>query len=152
LGIRFGDSQQVFREKCYALNQQHLATEGDSFWVRYLFPDSSKDNSPGMKLLFFPAFDEKNILIGLDLKFSYLGWAPWNSELQADRLQEKIKPLLMKWYGGNEFVVAHVNGKDIPVKLDGNRRIMIYTAPPEHVMVRVQDILHPIFSHSNDKP
>ena len=151
LGIRFGDTQQVFRDKCFALNRQHLAIEGDSFWVRYLFPDSSKDNSPKMKLLFLPTFDEKNTVAGLDLKFSYAGWAPWNAELQSGHLEEKIKPLLMKWYGGNEFVLAHVGGKDIPVKVDGNRRIMIYNAPPEHVVVRVQDILHPMFRHNKDK-
>ena len=79
-----------------------------------------------MTLSFFPTFDEKQKLTGLDLRFNYEGWAPWNRDLQSDRLLEKVKPLLMKWYGGNDFVTAHLKEKDIPVKLDGNRRIMVY--------------------------
>jgi hypothetical protein len=149
LGIRFGDSQKVFREKCFELNRNHVVTEGQGFWVQYLLSDSIPI-SPKVKLLFFPTFDEKETLAGLDLKVSFAGWAPWNRDLQSDRLVERIKPVLMKWYGGNEFVTAHVKENEIPVKLDGNRRIMIYNSPPEHIIVRVQDILHPLYRHDKD--
>jgi len=147
LGIRLGDTQTAFRDKCFELNKERIVTEGQGFWVQYLRPDSIPI-SPKVKLLFFPTFDEKEVLSGLDLKFSFEGWAPWNKDLQSDRLMEEVKKVLMKWYGGNDFVMAHAKGNDIPVKLDGNRRIMIYNSPPEHVIVRIQDILHPMFSHT----
>lgn len=149
LGIRLGDSQKAFREKCFELNRKHMVTEGQGFWVQYLSADSLPI-TPKVKLLFFPTFDEKEILAGLDLRITYVGWAPWNQRLQSDSLVENIKPLLMKLYGGNEFVTAHVKGRDIPVKLDGNRRIMIYNSPPDYVVVRIQDILHPLYTHDKD--
>jgi hypothetical protein len=54
----------------------------------------------------------------------------------------------MEWYKGNEFVIAHVQDTEQFVKLDGNRRVVIYKLDPERVVVKVQDILHPMFRHS----
>jgi hypothetical protein len=125
-----------------------MVMEAASYWVRYIHDDSLMRKPAKMNLLFYPTFDEKQTLTGIDMKFGYEGWSPWNRNLQSDQLQGAVKRLLMKWYGGNEFLTAHVKGKDIPVKLDGNRRIMIYDSPPQHVVVRVQDILHPMFSHN----
>jgi hypothetical protein len=150
LGIRFGDTRNEFNGKCFDLNKQHLAMEGEGGSIQYLFRDSlvHRKATP-IRLLFVPAFDEKEILTNLDLKFNYVGWAPWNRHLQADSLETKIKQLLMRWYGGNEFVTAHVNDSEIPVKLDGNRRIVIYRDEPQNVVVKIQDILHPKFKHSD---
>src|SRR5258708_4139047 len=143
LGIRLGDTQKEFRAKCLELNRKHLTTEGSGYAVRYLFSDSSVHGNPAnIQLLFAPAFDEKEILTDMDLKFSYLGWAPWNRRFQSDSLKVKVMKLLMLWYGGNQFVIAHVDDTDVPVKIDGNRRILIYEDAPQIVIVRIQDILH----------
>src|SRR2546430_1472524 len=83
LGIRFGDTQKEFRAKCFELNKKHLTTEGVGFAVRYMISDSLFHKKPtGIQLLFSPAFDEKEILTDMDLKFSYSGWAPWNRQYQ----------------------------------------------------------------------
>ena len=79
----------------------------------------------------------------MDLKFNYVAWAPWNRQYQSDSLKIKIIKMLEQWYEGNKFVVAHVGGKDIPVKVDGNRRILVLEEAPQTVVVKVQDILHP---------
>jgi hypothetical protein len=149
LGIRFGDSRDEFYGKCFDLNSKHLVTQGESASVQYLFTDSLLHKEPTqIKLLFVPAFDDKSKLTNMDLKFSYLAWAPWNRHLQSDSLEVNVKKLLMNWYGGNEFVTAKVEDKDVPVKVDGNRRILVYVYDTQSIVVRVQDILHPKFQHS----
>lgn len=145
LGIAFGDTQEKFRNKCFELNRKHLATEGPGFWVQYFFTDSSFHRVPTkISLLFNPLFDRKDVLSGIDLKFGYVGWAPWNRNLQSDSLKIKVKELLTHWYKGNKFVTARVSGNEIPVKVDGNRRILIYEDAPQYVIVKIQDILNPI--------
>ena len=149
LGIRFGNTRSEFYGKCFDLNKKHLAMEGVGGSVEYLFKDSLFHREPTqIRLLFVPAFDDKEILTNMDLKFSYVAWAPWNRHLQSDSLETKIMELLMRWYGGNKFVTANVGDSKVPVKLDGNRRVLVYREDPQNVIVRVQDILHPKFKHS----
>jgi len=149
-GIRLGDSQEDFFGKCYDLNQQQLITQGPSgSSVQYLFSDSSVHNqATRMRLLFYPTFDEKARIAEMKMEFSYQGWAPWNRALQSDSLQVKIMQMLELWYGGNEFIMVKLQGADVPVKVDGNRRILLDVKDAQSVRVMVQDMLHPMFAHS----
>lgn len=153
LGINFGDTNSDFFAKCFDLNKKKLVYQGPSnSSVQYVFSDSLFHSEPTpIRLLFYPSFDENNKLSNMDMEFSYLGWAPWNRELQSDSLEVKVKELLMDWYKGNEFVMAHVDSLEIPVKLDGNRRMLLSMKDTQSVLVRVQDILHPKFKHSISK-
>ena len=149
LGIRFGNTHNEFNGKCFDLNKQHLVMEGEGHSVQYLFTDSLVHRKPTqIRLLFVPAFDDKEILSNMDLNFSYVAWAPWHRHFQADSLGTKVKKLLMLWYGGNEFVTAHVGDINLPVKVDGNRRVLVYRDDPQRVIVRIEDILHPKYRHS----
>jgi len=149
LGIRFGNTRNEFNGKCFDLNKAHLVMEGAGHSVQYLFTDSLVHQKPTqIRLLFVPAFDEKEMITNMDLNFSYAAWAPWNRPLQADSLETKVKKLLMLWYGGNEFVIANVDGKQIPVKMDGNRRVVVYRDDPQRVIVKIEDVLHPKYRHS----
>jgi hypothetical protein len=149
LGIHFKDTRNEFYGKCFDLNKQHLITEGEGFSVQYLFVDSlSHDQPTPMRLLFVPAFDDNEMLSNMDMKFNYVNWAPWDKHHQSDSLQLKVMDILMRWYGGNKFIVVDIKGNKIPIKLDGNRRLMIYKNDAQSVVVRVQDILHPKFMHS----
>ena len=132
------------------LNQQKLVTQGPKgITVQYSFTDSLVHSGPTpMRLLFTPFFDEQEKISNMSLEFSYSGWAPWNKHLQSDSLIGNVKKLAMAWYKGNEFIMASVGGKDVPVKLDGNRRVTAYTLDAQSVVLEVQDILHPKFSHS----
>jgi len=152
LGIRFGNTRNEFYGKCFDLNQQHLISQGPGgVAVQYLFTDSLVHHEPTqIRLLFVPSFDDKEILTNMDLKFNYVGWTPGNRRLQADSLEGKIMELLMHWYGGNKFVIANVGDNKVPVKLDGNRRVLVYRDDPQGVVVWIQDILHPKFKHSID--
>lgn len=149
-GIKFGDTRNDFFGKCFDLNKQRLVTQGPgNTTVQYVFKDSLVHDEPAeLRLLFYPAFDKNESIDEMGLEFSYLGWSPWNKALQSDSLKLKTMELLMLWYKGNEFVMADVNDRKIPVKLDGNRRILVYEKDPQSVAVRIQDILHPRFKHS----
>ena len=150
LGIQFGDTREIFFNKCMELNRHKLATQGPSgLRVQYLFTDSTIHKVPTeIKLLFSPDFDDKNIISEMNLEFSYTGWAPWNRHLQADSLEPKLLKIVNIWYKGNEFIIADIGGSKIPVKLDANRRLMLKKLDEQTVLVKVQDILHPRFRHS----
>jgi len=150
LGVRFGDTQNDYFGKCFDLNSKKLVTQGPSgIMVQYLFTDSVVHKEPTqMKLLFEPSFDEARKITDMEFEISYLGWAPWNEQLQSDMLEDKVMKLLLSWYGGNDFITIKLNDADTPVKLDGNRRIMVRIKDAQSVLVKVEDILHPKFKHS----
>lgn len=149
-GIKFGDTRNDFYGKCFDLNKKHLVTQGPANTsVQYLFSDSLVHDKPTqIRLLFFPEYDEKDLIAEMNMELSYPGWAPWNKSLQSDSLKVKTLELLMNWYQGNEFVTADVNNAPMSVKLDGNRRVLVYIKDAQSVGVKVQDILHPKFKHS----
>ncbi len=148
--IKFGDTRNEFYGKCFDLNKQRLVTQGPgNTSVQYLFTDSAVHKKPTeMRLLFYPLYDEKEAIIEMDMELSYPGWAPWNRALQSDSLKVKAMQLLMRWYNGNEFVTANVNDQPMSVKVDGNRRVLVYVKDAQSVAIKVQDILHPKFKHS----
>lgn len=150
LGIRFGDTKNDYFGKCYDLNKQHLVTQGSrGIAVQYLFRDSLFHREPAsIRLLFSPYFDNSNVLSNMDLEFSYTAWAPWNRPLQSDSLQKKVTRILMHWYGGNDFIQVKLDSAEVPIKLDGNRRMIVNMKDNQTVLVNVQDILHPKFIHS----
>lgn len=149
-GINLGDTRNEFYGKCFDLNKKRIVTEGPSgATVQYLFADSLVHDSPtNMRLLFIPLFDEKDVIAEINLEFSYIGWAPWNEEYQSEKLKEKVLKILMAWYKGNEFMSVKVKESYVPIKLDGNRRMIMYIKDEQNVVVKVQDILHPFFKHS----
>lgn len=153
LGISFGDTRDQFYVNCFYLNKQQLIREGPgNTSVQYLFSDSVVHTKPTkIKLLFMPTFDKDEVIAEMNMEFSYEGWAPWNRELQSDSLQVKVMQLLMNWYKGNGFVTARIKDQNIPVKVDGNRRILVFIHDPQRVVVKVQDILNPKFKHSISK-
>ena len=55
---------------------------------------------------------------------------------------------MLRWYGGNDFIIVKLSDADTPVKVDGNRRIMVRIKDAQSVLVKVEDILHPKFKHS----
>ncbi len=151
--IEFGDSREEFYQKCYRLNRRQLVSQGPgNSSVQYLFTDSVYHKEPAsLQLLFYPKFDEKQVIKSMDLELSYTGWAPWNTRLKSDSLKPKVLEMLRDWYGGNDFISVTLNKVEVPLKLDANRRIIVFTKDEEKVVVKIQDILHPEYQHSISK-
>lgn len=149
-GIKFGNSRDEFFGKCFDLNKQRLVTAGpNGTSVQYLFEDSLFHNQPTpVRMLFTPSFDKEDVIIEMTMEFTYPSWTAWDGQFQSDKLKEKVLKLLMNWYKGNEFVTAKINGDVVPVKLDGNRRMIVYPKNEQIVVVEIQDILHPKYRHS----
>jgi len=149
-GINLGDTRDEYFGKCYDLNQEKLVTEGPfGGSVQYLFKDSLfHDQVTPMRMLFIPVFDNKEFIIEINLEFSYPSWAPWNEQYQSAMLKEKVLKMIMHGYKGNDFVKATINGNEYPIKLDGNRRMIVYIKDEQNVVVKIQDILHPKYRHS----
>ncbi len=150
LGINLGDTRDEFYGKCFDLNQQHLVTQGpNGATVQFLFTDSLVHQKPTpMRLLFIPQFDDQDSIAEMNLEFSYVGWSPWNKSLQSDTLFNKVQQLLLIGYGGNRFIFPTIAGQATPVKLDANRRMIVYKKDERNVVVKVQDILNERFRHS----
>lgn len=152
-GISLGDTKRDFFEKCMELNRRQLVVQGPlNSSVQHTFTDTVYHDQPTqIKLLFYPRCDEKDIINHMDMEFSYVGWAPWNTKLQSDVLEKKVLLMLQDWYGGNEFIEVEIDGKTVPVKVDGNRRIIVQRKDTMTVVVKIQDIMHPDYQHSISK-
>lgn len=150
LGIKLGDTRNDFYGKCFDLNKAGLISAGSGgASIKYVFTDSVIHKTPTeIYLEFVPAFDQRDVITNVDIKFGYPGWAPWNKHLQSDSLKVNVIKLLRYWYGGNDFVIANTKGTKIPVKVDGNRRIFVEDKDMKSIVVRVQDLMHPKYYHS----
>jgi hypothetical protein len=148
--IYLGDTRQEFYARCLDLNRKQIVMEGPgNSSVQYLINDTLFHEKPTqIRMLFMPSYDQNDVITEMNLDFNYVSWAPWNKEFQSDVLKEKVQKILMHWYKGNEFVIANVNKEQFPVKVDGNRRILVEVTDPSTVRVKIQDILHPSFKHS----
>lgn len=90
-------------------------------------------------MLFYARFNPDDIITSMDVKFSYLAWAPWNNDLTSEKLIPKIQDTLMKWYPGNPFIKVR---KDILVKVDGNRQIQLKKESDRDVSVLIEDLAY----------
>lgn len=149
MGLKFGDTRNHFQGVCFDLNKAGKISAGVSGTIQYIIKDSLTHlGHPDIRLLFVPGFDKQDKIVNLDLKFTYTGWAPWNKSLQADSLAVVVQKIIMKWYGGNQFIIAKLNGEEIPVKVDGNRRMSLFIQEPSDVIVKQHDIFHSRYKHS----
>ena len=139
--LKFGDTKKEFFEKCWELNKQGLATHGptNNYVQTFLYPKDSTNTIDKLSLLFYSKFNENNVTIGMDMKFSYVGWSLWNDDLQADKLVPVVKDTLMKWYPGNKFIQLKNKSE---VKVDGNRQIRIFQESKKDVAVIIENLAY----------
>lgn len=137
LGFHFGMPEQSFYTSCWDYNQKGLIKEGFSNITLY-YP------LPGLKhegfLDFFPIFKDGKIQSFQGFTM-YKGWAPWNKELWSDKLIEDTRELMESSYPGNEFFSIKSPGRGKAyVKIDGNRRIVLYCVDDDRVQVLISDL------------
>lgn len=145
LDMNFGDTRKQFFEKCWKMNKEGLITNGaKSPMVQYDFSDSTFHiENTKMQMLFYPLFDDKELINGMECEFAYAGWAPWNTHLVADSLLVKVNKIVTEWYGGNQFLdVKLADGQNLHTKVDGNRRIVSKILDDRYVSVIIHDLSH----------
>lgn len=143
--MKFGQTKQEFYDQCWKLNNKGLVTHGpNNNFVQYNLPNKEGDSSTvSIRMLFYGIFDEEKIMTGMDMQFSYNGWSLWAESLHSDKLISVVKDSLESWYPGNGFieVTPKKSKKDILVKVDGNRRIIIEPLiNNKDVDVRIDDL------------
>jgi len=137
--IRFGNTKKEFYEVCWNLNKNGIATHGpnNSYVQTILLPKDSTKTTEKISMLFYAKFSKENIIRAMDVKFSFVAWAPWNKELQSEKLIPRIIDTLLKWYPGNDFIEVKDN---ILVKVDGNRQIQLLRESDRDVSVIIEDL------------
>jgi hypothetical protein len=137
--LSFGNTRKEFYQICWDLNKNGIATHGENNnYVKTILGLKDPLNKvKKIKLMFYARFSKKNIIKGLDMKFTYTAWAPWNKELTAEKLLPSVKDTLLKWYPGNPFLKMK---QDILVKVDGNRQIQLKIASDREVSVLIEDL------------
>lgn len=143
--MKIGLSKKEFYGKCWQLNKEKLVAQGPSNqYVRHVLDSVSPIYNPSsrIEMLFFGLFDDEDLMRGMRFRFSYTAWAPWNKELQPEKLQEEIKEMMKTLYPGNDFfnLDTKVNDQPIAVKIDGNRLITVYVFDNRFVQAYIEDL------------
>ena len=143
--MEIGSTKKDFYGKCWQLNKDKLVAQGPSNqYVRHVLDSVSPIYNPSskMEMLFFGLFDEEDVMRGMRFRFSYTAWAPWNKELQPEKLQKEIKQMMMMLFPGNDFfdLEKKVNDSPIAVKVDGNRLITVFVFDNRFVQAYIEDL------------
>jgi len=143
--MKFGQTRQEFHDQCWKLNNEKIISQGpNNNFVQYYLPMKKGDSSiNSIRMLFYGIFDEEKIMTGMDMQFSFNSWSLWNESLHSDKLLTNVKDTLQSWYPGNDFIEVRMkkSKKDILVKVDGNRRIIIEPLMNnKDVDVRIDDL------------
>ncbi len=143
-GLEIGDTRNDFFETCWKLNKDGKMTHGpENKYAKFMTNlDTMAEKSQEVEMLFYAMFDSLGNIRGMDKKFRYPSWAPWNTDYSAEVLANNLTGYYMKQYGGNPFLEVEPDGIEhkIYVKVDGNRQIKIYPISEQDVAVKIEDL------------
>jgi hypothetical protein len=141
LGLEFGMSFDQFYDHCWELNRQGIVKEGaQNMSVQYIFKDSL-DNPIAFDFYGHRNEDGDSLIHQYNTTFYYYAWA-LNRHLYADNLIKMLNPILMDWYGGNDFFAVEQEGKVHLFKIDGNRMIDMFIYSESTVIATFTDLSH----------
>lgn len=137
-GIYLGMPEKEFYTHCWNLNRQGLVKQGSrNVSVEYLMKDELNHEAT---MNFYPTF-AREVIVEMPVQFIYGGWSPWTHHLSADSLQLDV----LNWYEGiygNGFMKVEHPARGVAyVKIDGNRRISIFTEDEKYVWAVFTDML-----------
>ena len=138
IGIYFGMPEKDFYLHCWKLNQKGLIQQGETN-TTVLYELKNELRYPAT-MDFYPKFTEGRIY-EIPVRFKYRGWAPWNKNLTADKLQLNVLKWYKKVYGEGFIEVRHPQWGSAYVRIDGNRRISIFKENEMYVWAVFTDML-----------
>lgn len=144
-GMKMGQTKKDFFTICWDLNKEKIISQGTGANARYV---TDRDSIGGeadpisKEMLFYGIFDENDVMRGMRMTYSFLAWAPWNEEMQSDRLLEHLREIYLTEYPGNDFIELEIKESEYPalVKIDGNRQILMYPKNDKDVVVKIEDL------------
>jgi hypothetical protein len=143
-GMSFGDTKKSFFDRCGELNKKKLVSQGpNNRSVLYTLSSKEDDkNLTAIDMLFYGNFNKSDIMVGMDLEFTYKAWSLWNKDYEAQKLLPVVMDTLMKWFHGNPFIPMEREKSDIEifVKVDANRQITAFAKNNKDVAVRIEDL------------
>lgn len=142
LGFSFGMTKQQYYDRCTILNKNKIITVGGYNFNPEQILTSTEKNTKKIKMSIDPNFEEKKIIDGLELRFNFLGWSNWNTDYQSSVLINQVKDSLISWLPGNDFIEVSIDGiNEKPlVKVDGNRRIVLYKLNSKDVIAKINNL------------
>jgi hypothetical protein len=144
LGIKMGITRQEYFEACAALNKDSLLQQGKGSYAYYELPLLPNEDSIKRKEVNFTAFfDDQKIVRGMQFSFNYRAWSPWATELHSDKLLLDLKQRIENEYRGNKFIEVDIEGfkNKVFVKIDGNRRMLMYPLSNQEVRLMIEDLV-----------
>lgn len=144
LDMKVGWTRKEFYAHCWDLNKEEKISQGsgNKYARYYVKPGEYHGVTEEIDLLFYGIFDREEIMVGMDMKMSYVKWAPWNENLQSDKLLEKMKQYYVHTYGGSEFITINTGKEDLVacVKVDDNRQILMYPTSDKDIAIKIEDL------------
>ncbi len=146
-GLYLGMPAKDFYDRCWKLNKQGLVREGTSNTTVY-YRVTDFNNPAAMD--FYPIF-YKDSIVSMPITFTYEAWSPWNKDLFAIKLMPEVLTLMEEWFGPGFIEVASSDPQKgtAYVKMDGNRRISVYSFSDQYVNVDIVDL--PTFRKMTEK-
>jgi hypothetical protein len=146
MGIYLGMTEKEFYSHCWNLNRQGLVRQGTgNTSVEY---DMREELNFPATMNFYPVFNQGRIM-EMPVRFIYNGWAPWNKELSAESLMLDVLNWCEDIYGHGFIKAEHPEKGTAYVKIDGNRRISIYTEQDRYVWTVFRDMLAEDYDEKN---
>lgn len=138
MGLYLGMPEKDFYLHCWQLNKKGLIRQGESNTTVYYEVKNQLRYPAAMD--FYPRFMDGKIY-EMPVRFKYKGWAPWNKNLTADKLQSALLDWYKKEYGGGFITVKHPEWGVAYVQIKGNRRISIFRQNELYVWAVFTDLL-----------
>ena len=142
-GMRMGQTRKDFFRICWDLNKAQIITNGEGMNAKYVEKlDSTKDKTLQKTMLFYGIFDQTDTMRGMNIKYRYDSWAPWNKDRHSSVLLNEMKEYYRTNYKGNEFLEIDLEGIKYKayVKIDGNRQILMYQKDDKDIAVKIEDL------------
>lgn len=144
-GMRMGQTRKDFFRICWDLNKQQIITNGEGINAQYVEKlDSTQDQTLQKTMLFYGIFDQTDTMRGMNIKYRYDSWAPWNKNRHSIVLLKEMKEFYIQKYKGNDFLEIDLDGIKYKayVKIDGNRQILMYQKDDKDLVVKIEDLRH----------
>ena len=137
LGISLGMKANDFYDHCWNLNKDKVVTHGPTNQsVEYAM---KIDSGMVVYMRFYPYF-YKDKIYQMPVTFAYERWAPWAREYHANKLIERLIPLLNTWYGGEFHSKVDPRKGRVYARIDGHRRMFLFVKDEQFVQMVITDM------------